>query len=86
MPPEDKRERADALMRAVEIELAQKRARWNRDREKHRTVRLLSFSFLSLVILAALIALFLMLSRANQIRSDRTLSPHAITSPPPTNP
>jgi hypothetical protein len=78
--PEDKGESPDALMRSVEQQLTQERLRWEREREKHRVIRLLSFSFLSLVILGALVALFLALSRANEMRGNRDLS----RSPTPT--
>ena len=76
---EDKTE--DALMRALELELAQKRLRWQQDREKYRTLRFLSFSFLSLVILAGLIGFFFFFTRAKDAREQHpapspTLSPH----------
>jgi hypothetical protein len=71
----------DELMRALELELAQKRLRWQQDREKYRTLRILSFSFLSLVILAGLIGLFFFFTRAKDAREQHpapspTLSPH----------
>jgi hypothetical protein len=83
VPEEDKRETADALIGRVEQELSEKRQAWQRDREKQRTICLLSFSFLSLVILAALIALFLMLSRANEMRNERSSLPSGTASPSP---
>ena len=71
----------DELMRALELELAQKRLRWQQDREKYRTLRILSFSFLSLVILAGLIGFFFFFTRAKDAREQNpapspTLSPH----------
>jgi hypothetical protein len=75
VPDEDKRETAEELMRAAELEFAAERARWERAREKGRLIRLLSFSFLSLVVLGCLVALFLALSRANEMRSQRPSSP-----------
>jgi hypothetical protein len=71
----------DELMRALELELAQKRVRWQQDREKYRTLRILSFSFLSLVILAGLIGLFFFFTRAKDAREQHpapspTLSQH----------
>jgi hypothetical protein len=71
VPEEDKEETSDALMRSIEIELAEKRTRWQRDREKYRLVRLLAFSFLSLVIIAGLVVLFLIFSRAGELRHPR---------------
>jgi hypothetical protein len=71
----------DELMRALELQLAQKRIRWQQDREKYRTLRILSFSFLSLVILAGLIGFFFFFTRANDAREQHpapapALSPH----------
>jgi hypothetical protein len=62
-------------MRLVEQELDWERMRWQRNREKQRTIRLLSFSFLSLVIFGSLVALVLALSRANELRGERGLLP-----------
>ena len=71
MREEDKSKAPDALARAMELELAQKRAAWERERQRHRTIRLLGFSFLSLVVFAAMIALFLLLSHTDEMRSQR---------------
>jgi len=60
----------DELMRVLELELAQKRVRWQQDREKYRTLRILSFSFLSLVIVAGLLGLFFCFSRAKDAREQ----------------
>ena len=86
MPDEDKRETADALMRSVEQELALKRQQWQRDRQKQHSGRLVFFSLLSLLILAALIALFFVLTRANEMREQRArpvinTNPSAHSSP-----
>jgi hypothetical protein len=71
----------DELMRSLELDLAQKRLRWQQDREKYRTLRILSFSFLSLVILAGLIGFFFFFTRAKDAREQHpapspTLSQH----------
>jgi hypothetical protein len=71
----------DELMRALELELTQKRIRWQQDREKYRTLRILSFSFLSLVILAGLVGFFFFFTRAKDAREQQpapapTLSSH----------
>lgn len=68
-------------MRAIENEIAAKRARRQSDRDKHRLVRTLSFSFLSLVILGTVIAFFLFFSHASEMREQRPASP-AKASPP----
>jgi hypothetical protein len=75
VPDEDKDETVEAVLHSAELEFAAERARWARDREKHRLIRLLSFSFLSLVVLGGLVALFLALSRANEMHSQRPSSP-----------
>jgi hypothetical protein len=60
----------DVLMRVLELELAQKRLRWGQDREKYRTLRILSFSFLSLVILAGVFGFFFFFTRAKDAREQ----------------
>ena len=76
--PEEKDTSAEALARALELELAQKRLHWQRDREKYRTLRVLSFAFLFVIILAGLIAFFFFFSRTNEMREQRPqLSPAA---------
>jgi hypothetical protein len=76
--PEEKDISAEALARALELELAQKRLHWQRDREKYRTLRVLSFGFLFIVILAGLIAFFFFFSRTNGMREQvPQLSPSA---------
>jgi hypothetical protein len=79
--PEEDGKAEEALMRALELELAQKRLRWQQDREKYRTLRMLSFSFLSIVILAALVGGLFFFTRAQDARQQSpaptpTLSPH----------
>lgn len=81
---EDKREPAETFMRSVELEFEQKRARWERDRARHRAIRLISFSAISVLILAALVALFLAFSRANEMRSTR--SPAKLSGSPAPSP
>ncbi|PYL45606.1 MAG: hypothetical protein DMF40_14980 [Verrucomicrobia bacterium] len=71
----------DELVRTLELELVRKRLRWRQDREKYRTLRVLSFSFLSLVILAGLIGSFFFFTRAKDEREQHpipspALSPH----------
>jgi hypothetical protein len=60
----------DELMRVLELELVQKRVRWKQDREKYRTLRVLSFSFLSVVIIAGLIGFFFCFMRAKDAREQ----------------
>src|SRR5438132_2346941 len=78
--PEEEKKADDALMRALELELAQKRLRWQHDREKYRTLRVLSFSFLFIVILAGLIGFFFFFSRAKDVR-DQHPAPSSAVSP-----
>ena len=69
-------------MRALESEFAAKRAEWQRNREKFRLLRLLSFSLLSLVIIGGLIAFSVVFTRVNEIRDERlALSPSPSPSP-----
>jgi hypothetical protein len=77
---EDKLKSTDELARALDIELAQKRAGWQRDREKYRTIRAASFVFLFLVILGALFVFYLCLGRVNQARTSQP-APTPASSP-----
>jgi hypothetical protein len=70
----------DALMRALELELAQKRLRWQQDRERYRTLRVLSFSFLSLVILAGVFGFFFFFTRAKDAREQHPALAPALSS------
>ena len=79
--PEKKDTGAEALARSLELELTQKRLRWQRGREKYRTLRVLSFGFLFIVILAGLIAFFFFFSRTNEMREQRPRPSPAVESP-----
>ena len=79
--PKEKDTSAEALARALELELAQKRLHWQRDREKYRTLRVLSFGFLFVIILAGLIAFFFFFSRTNGMREQRPQPSPAAESP-----
>jgi flagellar basal body-associated protein FliL len=70
--PEEEKKADEALARALELELAQKRLRWQHDREKYRTLRVLSFAFLFIIILAGLAAFFFFFSRTNEMREQRS--------------
>ncbi len=70
----------DALMRALELELVQKRLRWQQDREKYRTLRVLSFSFLSIVILAGVFGFFFFFTRAKDAREQHPAPAPALSS------
>jgi len=48
----------DRLNQLLENELEQKRAEWMHSRERYRTIRVLSFLFLFLVIAGSLLAFF----------------------------
>lgn len=48
----------DRLNRLLENELEQKRAEWMHCRERYRTIRVLSFLFLFLIIAGSLLAFF----------------------------
>jgi len=63
----------------LELELAQKRVRWQQDREKYRTLRILSFSFLSLVIVAGLLGFFFCFSRAKDAREQHPVPSSALS-------
>jgi TRAP-type mannitol/chloroaromatic compound transport system permease large subunit len=79
--PEEQDSGAEALARALELKLAQKRLHWQRAREKYRTLRVLSFAFLFIVILVGLIAFFFFFSHTNEMREQSLQSPPATESP-----
>jgi len=79
--PEEKDTSAEALARALELELAQKRLHWQHDREKYRTLRVLSFGFLFIIILAGLFAFFFFFSRTNGMHEQRPQPSPAAESP-----
>lgn len=64
----------DALAKALEMELIQKRAAWQKARAQRGTWRALSLLFLLLVILGALAAFFFVLP---QLRNRATETPAA---------
>lgn len=53
----------EPIDKLLELELEQKRTAWKQSRERYRTVRILSFAFLFLVIAGALAAFFFILTR-----------------------
>jgi hypothetical protein len=77
---EDKLKSTDELSRALDVELAQKRTDWQRDRKKFRTIRAASFAFLFLVILVALFVFYLFFGRVNQTRTSQP-APTPASSP-----
>ena len=78
----DKGKADDETMRSLETEFAAKRAEWQRNREKFRLLRLLSFSLLSLVIIGGLIAFSIIFTRVNEVRDERhVLSPSPTAAP-----
>jgi hypothetical protein len=56
----------DALAKALEMELIMKRASWQKSRARLGTWRTLSFLFLFLVLLGALLAYFYFMTEARQ--------------------
>ncbi len=52
----------EKLAKLLEIELMQKRASWQQAKARHSTLRTMSFLFLFLVIVAAFIAIYYVMS------------------------
>lgn len=59
----------DELARLLEIELMQKRAGWKQAAGRYRTIRMVSFVFLFLVIMGALLAYFFISSELSGNRA-----------------
>jgi hypothetical protein len=68
----------EQLSRLLELELAEKRLAWKRDSARYHTVRVMSFLFLSLVILGAMVAFFLLFPLVNRERPNRPAHPVAV--------
>jgi hypothetical protein len=80
-------ESSDELAPSVEFEMAAKRREWQRNRDKFRTLRVLSFSLLSLIIVGAIIGLFVIFARLNEARGERNaVSPSPTVAPQPSPP
>jgi uncharacterized iron-regulated membrane protein len=61
----------DALAKALELELIMKRAAWQKRKARRGTWRSLSFLFLFLIILGALVAYFYLMTNARQHGEER---------------
>jgi hypothetical protein len=59
------------LARALELELLEKRAAWQRANARYRGARVLSFLFLFIVILAAASAFFFLFSRVKDAAASK---------------
>jgi hypothetical protein len=80
-------ESSDELAPSVEFEMGAKRREWQRNRDKFRTLRVLSFSLLSLIIVGAIIGLFVIFARLNEARGERNaVSPSPTVAPQPSPP
>jgi len=73
-----------ALAKLLELELMQKRAAWQRSRSNLRSLRVLSFFFLFLIILGALLAFFFLFS-PERVQEMKSTEPSTI-SPAPSTP
>lgn len=65
------------LARLLEIELIQKRAAWKQAAARHRTIRMASFAFLFIVIMAALLIYFFVFSDLSENRNAPKPAPAA---------
>lgn len=72
----------DKLAKLLEIELMQKRAEWQQVAARGKTLRSISFFFLFIVILAAVIGFYLLLSGGlSGSRTNVPDAPNPTTSP-----
>jgi hypothetical protein len=58
----------EQLTRLIELEMAQQRAAWAQAEARHRKIRTMSFAFLAVVVIGALLAFFLLFTRVSQER------------------
>jgi hypothetical protein len=73
--PESKENDAAQLSRLIDLELAQKRAAWKEAASRRLKIRVASFLFLFLLIIASLLAFFVLSSRLNQERGNQRPTP-----------
>ena len=73
--PESKEHDPEDLGRLIDLELAQKRAAWKRGASRRQKIRVASFLFLFLLIIASLLAFFVLSSRVNQERANPRATP-----------
>gem|GEM_PF-1977177 len=78
--PERSTDDPDALARALEMELRQKRLRWEQNRQRRGAWRALSFLFLLLVIVGALFVWFYLLPAVTRRESAPGDTPAATES------
>jgi hypothetical protein len=64
----------DELSRLLEIELIQKRAEWQQASARHKNLRSVSFLFLFVVVMAALVGFYFIFMRVNENRQHRPVN------------
>lgn len=74
---------ADALEKLLELELVQKRASWERDKQRLGMFRALAFLFLALVVIGALGGFFFFFS-TGQMSDGKGRSAPQLETPSPT--
>jgi hypothetical protein len=62
-------------LRLIEVELAQKRARWKQAAARRQKIRVASYFFLFLLIIGSLFAFFVLFSRVNEERANPRPTP-----------
>ena len=68
---ESEKNDADELARILEMELAAKRAAWQRASSRYRTIRTLSYLLLVVIIAGVIAALLFVFSRVNEERASQ---------------
>ena len=75
-PEKPAKDNAEELTRLLELELMQKRAAWQQANARYKTLKSFSIFFLFVVIMAAVVACYLLFGHMNEQRANRP--------PPPT--
>lgn len=68
------------LARVLELELLQKRAAWQRERERYGVIRTISILFLVVMVAASIAGLFFLFSRFSGERAHQPPAPAAKSS------
>ncbi len=79
--PESCQTDPEQLVRLLDIELAMKRAAWAEATSRHRKIRTISFLFLALVLMGAMLGFFLIFTSLTQDRVKTGARP--VASPRP---
>lgn len=81
--PESEPPDPEAMTKLLELELMQKRAAWQQSKQRLGALRVVSFLFLFLVIVAAFLAFWFLFSSGRMSRPNQSEDGPSLTAPSP---